>query len=233
MTQLVFDLTADKAFGRADFFISKSNAAALSWVDRWPDWPSPVLVLHGEQGSGKTHLAHLWAARAAAKLVAGTALDEALLNALIDSGEGQIAIDDADRAPEILLLHCLNLSLEAGGTLLLTARRAPGVWRPMLPDLGSRLRAALAVGIGQPDDSLLSAVLAKHFADRQVRVGHEVIAVILTRMERSFAAAAEIASALDRAALSHGGAITLPLARRVLAERAGQPPPADRDPGIA
>ena len=217
MKQLVLDLAHGEVYGREDFFVSHSNAAALGWVERWPEWPSPVLVLHGPRGAGKTHLAHLWCQRAAAILLAGAAMDEARLPEAIERPSPRIAVDDADRAPEAALLHLYNACLEAGGSLLLTSRQATGPWRPALADLGSRLRAAPAVGIDLPDDSLLAAVLAKHFADRQVRVAPEVILFLVRHMERSLAAAGEIAAALDHAALSGRAAITIPLANRVLA----------------
>src|ERR1700739_2994843 len=77
MTQLAFDLARPKLLGRVDFFASAANTAALSWIERWPDWPSSVLVLHGDQGAGKTHLAHLWCERAGATLLVGGTLHEA------------------------------------------------------------------------------------------------------------------------------------------------------------
>jgi chromosomal replication initiation ATPase DnaA len=232
MTQLVFDLPRGNAFGRSDFVVSDSNAAALRWIERWPEWPSPVLVLHGPRGSGKTHLAHLWRDRAVATLVKGTALDEVGLAELIERGSARIVVDDADRAPEALMLHLYNAALEAGGSLLLSALQAPGIWRPALADLGSRLRAAPSAEIAMPDDPLLGAVLAKHFADRQVRVAREVVAYLVSHMERSLAAAGEIAAALDEAALSRNGAITIPLAIRILAVRDDHCASPDSDAGV-
>jgi chromosomal replication initiation ATPase DnaA len=232
MKQLVFDLPWGQAFGRGDFFVSDSNAAAVRWIERWPEWPSPVLVLYGPRGAGKTHLAHLWCKRAAAILVEGATLDEAGLAQIIQRRSPRIAVDAADRAPEALLLHLYNAALEAGGSLLVNARQAQGAWRPALADLGSRLRAAPAAEIEPPDDPLLGAVLAKHFADRQVRVAREVVAYLVSRMERSLAAAGEIAAALDRAALSRSGAITIPLANRVLAARADHRASPDSDAGV-
>jgi chromosomal replication initiation ATPase DnaA len=232
MTQLTFPLAGPAAYGRADFFVSDGNAAALAWLDRWPRWPSPALVLHGPQGCGKTHLAHLWCARVPAALVSGEALDDEGLRRLLDGGQRRVVVDDADRADEAALLHLLNACGENGGSVLLTARAAPGAWPAGLPDLHSRLRAALAVGIGLPDDALLGAVLAKHFADRQVRVGAGVIAYLVGHIERSLAAAGEIAAALDQEALSGGGAIALPLARRVAAERQAQQLPPALDPTV-
>lgn len=233
MSQLVFDLPRREAFGRADFFPSQSNGLALAWIDRWPDWPAPAIVLHGPPGAGKTHLARLWSERAAARMICGRAVDDGRIAKIFADRQWRIAVDDADHAPETALLHAYNACAETGGTLLLTARQTPASWRPVLADLGSRLRAAPAVGIGAPDDALLGAVLAKHFADRQVRVPAELIAYLVRNIERSLAAAAQIVADLDQAALSRGGAVTIPLAHRVLAMRGSRPTPPDYDAGIA
>ena len=101
-----------------------------------------------------------------------------------------------------------------------------------LADLGSRLRAALAVGIGLPDDALFGAILIKHFADRQLRVGPEVIAYLVRHIERSFAAAADMAALLDVVTLRDGCAITVPLVHKVLAQQGDQPLPPGNDPGV-
>jgi chromosomal replication initiation ATPase DnaA len=222
MTQLVFDLAGATAYGRADFVASPSNSAALGWIDRWPAWPTPVLVVHGPRGSGKTHLAHLWCEHAGAELRAGAALTEADIAAVLSQRQPAIAVDDADRAADRALLHVFNVVVETRGSLLLIARHPPRVWHPALADLDSRLCAATAVGVELPDDALLAAVLTKHFADRQVRVAPAVVAYLVRRMERSLAAAAEIATALDYAALRRGGGVTVPLAAQILAEAAGQ-----------
>jgi chromosomal replication initiation ATPase DnaA len=222
MSQLVFALPRTAAYGRADFLASASNAAALGWLERWPDWPALALVVHGPPGSGKTHLAHLWVERAAAQIYLGRTLAESDCGAILGQRQPAVAVDDADRAATTALLHVFNAVAETGGSLLLTAHRPPGVWRPALADLDSRLRAVLAVGIELPDDSLLGAVLAKHFADRQVIVAPAVIDYLVGHMERSFAAAATLAAALDDAALRRGGAVTARLAAGVLAEAARQ-----------
>jgi chromosomal replication initiation ATPase DnaA len=217
MIQLPLDLRCCPSFARADFLSSAGNIAAVERIDRWPDWPSAALVLHGPAGCGKTHLAHLWCERASADLIAGETLTPATLPRLLEEGQCRVAIDDAERASERALLHLYNACIERRGSLLITARQRPGLWEIVLGDLCSRLRATPAVKIEAPDDALLGAVLVKHFADRQLAVAPDLIVYLLRRIGRSFADAATVVAHLDAAALSSGGPITIPLARRVLA----------------
>src|SRR5579875_3664090 len=229
MNQLTIAFPCRTALGRADFLISSGNEEAVAWLDRWPLWPAGTLVLHGPPGCGKTHLVHLWCERTGGAAIAGNRLDERALAAVIEAGPAGVAVDDADGADERALLHLYNWCRERCLSLLLTAGQPPGLWAIALGDLRSRLRAAVAVGIALPDDALLGAVLVKHFADRQLRVTPEVIAYLVSRLERSFAAAADIAARLDAAALASGRAVTIPLARRILAERQHSSP---SEPGV-
>lgn len=207
-TQLTFNLPHRPALGREDFLVAPANEAAVAWLDSWPDWPSYGLVVHGPEGSGKTHLAQAWRARSGAKSIAGE-LDESR----------EWLLDDADRnAPdETAFFHLLNMIAERRGHLLITARTPPARWNVKLPDLASRLKALPAVGLGAPDDALVEAVLVKHFADRQLRVAPETVRFVARRLERSLGAVARVSDALDHAALAQGRAISIPLARDVLA----------------
>ncbi|HEY1794957.1 MAG TPA: DNA replication protein [Stellaceae bacterium] len=214
MTQLTLEWPPlPTATGRADFLASDSNRAALEQVERWPDWPVRGLVLYGPRGSGKTHLAHLWCEQAGGRLVEGGAVASGTAAEIT----GPVAIDDAERAPETSLLHLYNAAVERGFGVLIVAAQAPSLWPIALPDLASRMRALPVAEIAAPDDTLLAAVLVKHFADRQLRVGPGVIRFLLRRMERSFAAAARIVDGLDRLALARGGPVTVPLAKQIFA----------------
>jgi chromosomal replication initiation ATPase DnaA len=218
MTQLAIDLPFRPALGRADFLVSDCNAAALARIESWPDWPGRALVLYGPPGSGKSHLAQLWRGRSGGGVVDGEALaghDPSVLAA-----QPAVALDNADRAPERPLLHLFNCCHESGAGLLIVARKPPAVWPIALPDLASRLRATEAVGIGPPDDALLAAVLLKQIADRQLKVTPEIVAYLVPRMERSFAAAAALAARLDRLALSAKRPIGFALARQALLDSA-------------
>jgi len=215
--QLAIDLPPRPAHGRADFLASECNRAALEQIDRWPDWPGRRLVLYGPASSGKSHLARLWCAESGARYVPARDLasELPLANGALPPA---MVVDDAEAASERALLHLCNSCAEAGMALLVVSRNAPAAWAIDLPDLASRLRAMPAVGIDMPDDTLLAAVLIKHFADRQLRIAPSVIGYIVPRMERSFAMAASLAARLDELALAGGRSIGLALARQALAE---------------
>jgi DnaA regulatory inactivator Hda len=216
--QLALDLGHRQALGREDFLLAPSNAEAVAWLDRWPDWPGPALAIYGPEGCGKTHLAQVWRTRSGAALLTPGALADADLPTL---AAGPVVIEDADRGvDERALFHLYNLLAERRQHLLLTARTAPAHWPLALADLRSRLNAAPAVALAPPDEDLVAAVLVKLLADRQLKVGSEVVSFLLTRMERSFAAARDVVVALDQAALARHSNITVPLARQVLQDQA-------------
>ncbi len=207
--------------GRADFFVTPSNARAVAMVEGWRDWPQGKLVLTGPRGAGKTHLARVWAAATGAQVCAATDLAAADLPALVRAGH--VAVEDIDGIAgdpqgERALFHLHNMLAAAGGRLLMTARAAPTRLRLTLPDLASRLQASAVVGLDPPDDALLQAVLVKLFADRQLEVSPPLIAYLLARMERSLAAAQDVVARLDARALAGHRRVSRALAAEVLSE---------------
>ena len=215
--QLTIDLPARTALGREDFYVAAPNAMAMAMVDQWPGWPGGKLLITGPEGAGKTHLAHVWAARSHARIIAAVALSEADIPALTAT---PIAVEDAqtiagDRAAEVAFFHLHNHLLAEGQTLMVTADRPAHLWGLTLPDLASRMQGCASAAIEGPDDALLSVLLAKLFADRQIVPQAEVIPYLLRRMDRSFAAARRTVAAIDALALSEKRDVTRPLAARV------------------
>lgn len=210
--QLPLDLGHEPGYSRDDLIVSASNMAAVDIVDRWPGWISPVVVLAGPTGSGKTHLAAVWRAESDA-----TVIDAHNIGAA-SGKKGPFLIDDIGDGPidEAGLFHLINSVRQSGSSLLMTSRKWPANWPVSLPDLASRLKAATTVEIGEPDDTLLSGVLYKLFADRQIAVDPNVISFLVSHIERSLSTANRIVERLDRAALEKKSKITRALAASVV-----------------
>lgn len=200
--------------GREDFLVAPCNRDAVGWIDRWPEWPYPCLVLHGPAASGKTHLARVWQRHADALWDDGSRVD----GYLRDAGQpGSICLDINGRiADEAALFHLFNRVRERGGSLLITGPAPVRDWGISLPDLLSRLQAAPAAALADPDDALLAAVTVKLFSDRQLAVTPDVLNYILARVDRSFAALGEAVDRLDRSALQEKRPITQRFAKRIL-----------------
>jgi chromosomal replication initiation ATPase DnaA len=198
VSQLAFAFEQRPALTGDDFLVALSNAAAVAWLDAWPNWPAPLLVIHGPAGSGKSHLGQVFRARTG------------------DGARSHLIDDVLPIADEEALLHLYNTVAAERGHILMLARTPPIQWDVALADLRSRLLAAPSVAIGAPEDELIRAVLAKLFSDRQLRVEADVIEYLARRMERSLAEAQRLVAELDRTALAESRAITLPLVRAVL-----------------
>lgn len=160
-------------------------------------WPFRTALLSGPPRSGKTLLAGWFAA----------------------SHPGAEAIDGADAMPEDALFHRWNRAQADGHPLLLVSDRAP--WAIALPDLASRLGAALHLEIAPPDDELLAGLIEEHAGRRGLTLGLDVIAWLLPRIERSHAEAEAIVETIDRLSLERKAGVTISLARDALAERSG------------
>ena len=221
MRQLTLDMPLEPRFGAHDFLVGAANEAAVATLERWPDWPDRLMLLVGAQGSGKSHLAAIWAGRAGAATLPARSVTGREVDRLADAGA--LVLEDLDRGPlaEPDLFHLFNLGRERGRFLLVTSGRDPASCGVRLPDLLSRLRLAPSIELGPPDDALFRAVLVKHFHDRQLLVDASVVEFVAARIERSYASAARVVAALDREALSLGRRVTRPVAALVIGRMEG------------
>ena len=220
--QYLLDLGHRNAQGREDFMIAPSNQDAVAWLDLWPEWPAPVLTIYGPAACGKSHLTAVWKDMAGAGKITLEDLDTYNADDLSSRGQ-HFYMDDADLAigdvqREKTLFHLYNILKEGGRSFLLTMTQAPVHRAFSIPDLASRLRAAPAVAIREPDDQLLAAVMVKLFNDRQLRVGPDVISYILPRMERSFEAVRSIVEKADAAALENHKKLSVHLLAQIMNE---------------
>lgn len=209
--QLRLPLGRPVSYVRRDLAQGPSNAQAIAALDVWPDWHGGCLVLVGDEGSGKTHLAQGWAVHARAVVLDRDVTDIAAANGR------PVLVEDVDRGIDAeTLFHLINMAGHDGGSLLLTARLPPATWTAELPDLRSRLNALPVAVIEEPDDHVLEGVLRKFFRERSIRPPKEVFPYLLRRMERSIPAAREIVKKLDETADEEQRPISRALARQIL-----------------
>jgi chromosomal replication initiation ATPase DnaA len=217
--QLALALDHAESFAREDFLPGPSNEAALALIDSWPDWPTRTVALIGPEGSGKTHLATIWAAAAGARVISARSVGEFDIPAMLATGA--LVIEDAGATTdERALFHLINLAREEAAFLLFTARTAPSLWPISTPDVISRLRAIPAALLQAPDDAMLRGVMVKFAADRQLDLHESVVNYLSTHIERSFAAARAAVIALDKEALRQGRPPSRALAAEMFRGRA-------------
>jgi chromosomal replication initiation ATPase DnaA len=214
--QLAFALPHAESLTRDNFLEGPANAAGLALVDSWPDWPNRIMLLVGPEGSGKSHLAAIWAEEAGARSTSAHALTAASVPGALATGA--LVVEDL-KSPDIderALFHLLNLAREDGASVLITARTPPSTFQIELRDLRSRLRAVPMVSLLPPDDQLFRALIVKFCADRQMAVDETVVSYLTTRIERSFAAARQAVELLDTEALRLGRPVSRALAAELL-----------------
>jgi len=217
--QLALALDHQESYAREDFLSGPCNEDALALIEGWPDWPARIIALIGPEGSGKKHLATIWAAAAGARVVSAHALGDADLRAALATG-ALVVEDAATTQDERALFHLINLAREEAAFLLFTARTMPTLWPMAIPDVISRLRALPVVTLVAPDDAMLRGVMVKLATDRQLALDENVVSFLSTHIERSFAAARAAVIALDKEALRQGRPVSRALAAEMLRDGA-------------
>ena len=214
--QLALALPHAERLTRDDFLEGPANEAGLALIDSWPDWPNRIMLLVGPEGSGKSHLAAIWAELSGARSTSAYALTaDAVPGAL---ATGALVVDDLKPQgfDERALFHLVNLARQDEAYVLMTARIPPSAFEVELRDLRSRLRAVPVVTLLPPDDLLLRALIVKFCADRQLVVDESVVSYLTSRIERSYTAARQAIELLDTEALRLGRPVTRALAAELL-----------------
>ena len=204
--QLPLALSYRKAFGRSDFIVAPCNREAVSWIDRWPSWPFPAVLIYGEKGSGKSHLAGIFSEY---RIEASELTDD-----FYPYFQKKIVVENLENLnSEISLFHLFNFIRDLGGSLLMTANQVPDF---RLPDLRSRMMAVPKAAIGLPDEKFVAEVLKRAFQERHILVEESVLSYAVTHMARSFKMIQDVIQTADELSLSEGRKITIPVIKETL-----------------
>lgn len=221
--QFSLDLEFRPAYGREDFFVGQSNRSAILSIEQWPDWgASPFLIVYGDEGSGKRHLAAVWQATAKAETYDADRFADVPLEDLLERLPNiilhQLHLVLGERENEQKLFHLYNAYTMAQGKprILITSRCAPTEKDFLIPDLKSRVLASRMVKIDNPDDALLLQVLAKQLHDKGFRPSDEILSYALDRMDRSWPMIKKLSDTLNKLSLDRHKSLTRNLMREAL-----------------
>jgi chromosomal replication initiation ATPase DnaA len=228
MQQTAFMFDLPPSFEEEDFIPSEAQEDALFWVQHWPEaMPRPTqlklpfqhaLWLYGEQGAGKTHLAHIWQKRVGATFLTKDQIYHTDPSELAAKHRFMVIDNVEQLTDEVPLFHLLWNLKTHDAYVLITAKKPVSRMGIRLPDLRSRLNILPSVAILPPDDLLVRTLLLKHFSDLQLKVEAPLIDYIATHIERSFQAIADYVEILNQEAMAQHRKITLPLVREVLSQ---------------
>ena len=203
----------EPSFDEGNFVITQSNRDAFEHITKWPEWIINNIVLFGDAGVGKSHLAHIWLKRSN-----GIKLDLDEINTKIIEKNKNVLIEDIDGSQinHHNLFHLINLIREVEGFLLLTSKISPTSLVTKIPDLNSRIRSFSPVKINKPDDYLLEIMILKIFSDKNIMVDEKVIKFLLKRVERSIPGISMLIQKINEKSLEEKRPITVPLVSEVI-----------------
>ena len=194
LPQIPLDLSPTPHYSFDSLILGDCNQDAVKSIKAWPHWPSPILLLIGPEGSGKTHIGEAW------RVVSH-----------------ETFIDDAEMVDEASLFSVFNSALNGDiNGLLLASKKMPTDWTVELPDLNSRLLNTPIASLKEHDDQILEPILRKLFEDRGRAVSSDLVTYILKYYDRSVPALKRIAQELDLAAQSQKTDLTKAFAAKFL-----------------
>ena len=200
MSQIALPLAGNA--GPSRIVVGNANMAAIDAMADPAAWPFRTAVLSGPPRAGKSLIAQWFAG----------------------SGKGEV-IDDADSLDETELFHRWNRAQESGTALLLVCKAAEGNWAIALPDLASRIGAALHLEIGPPDDAMLAELIALHAQQRGLVLGDDAAAYLVPRCERSHLGVERLVAEIDRLSLERKAPATMAVWRDALEAISGETQP--------
>jgi len=182
--------------------VGTGNTEAIEALREPERWPFRTAVLSGPPRSGKSLLAR-W---------------------FVESGLGE-AIDDADTMEEDTLFHRWNRAQEERRPLLVVSNAGEGGWKIALPDLASRMGAAMRLEIGPPDDAMLAELILLHAEMRGLALDDSATAYLVGRCVRSHLGVEQLVATIDRISLERKQPPSLAVWREALEEIAGPDQP--------
>ena len=213
--QLILKFPEHRAYKKEDFYVSPSNQEAYDFINNWPKWIKRIVNIFGPSGSGKSHLSSILKTKTKCLEILANELNEDIIFEF-KTKEVLIIENFNEKIPEELLFSLWNIALQDNKYFLINSIKPISSYKFKLPDLTSRVKSSLNIGIKLPSDDLISAIIAKNFSDKQIMVEEKHIDYIIKRIDRSYEKISQFILTLDRYSLKKGSPFGLKLIKEVL-----------------
>ena len=213
--QLVLKFPEHRAYKREDFYVSPSNQEAYDLINSWPKWIKRIVNIFGPPGSGKSHLSSILKNKTSCLKINSSELNEKIFYKF-KTKEVLIIENLNEKISEELLFSLWNVALQDNKYFLINSIKPISSYKFKLPDLISRVKSCLIIGINLPSDDLISAIITKNFSDKQILVEKKHIDYILKRIDRSYEKISQFILTLDKYSLKKGTPFSLKLIKEVL-----------------
>ena len=213
--QLILKFPEHRAYKREDFYVSPSNQEAYDFINNWPKWIKRIVNIFGSSGSGKSHLSSILKTKTKCLEILANELNEDIIFEF-KTKEVLIIENFNEKISEELLFSLWNIALQDNKYFLINSIKPISSYKFKLPDLTSRIKSSLNIGIKLPSDDLISAIIAKNFSDKQIMVEEKHIDYIIKRIDRSYEKISQFILTLDRYSLKKKSPFGLKLIKEVL-----------------
>ena len=213
--QLILKFPSKKAYLKDDFYVSSSNQEAYDFVNSWPKWIKRIINIFGPSGSGKTHIITILKSKTTVLEIDASKLNDKIFFQF-KTKEVLILDNLTEKIDENLLYSIWNAAIQDNKYLLITSNKPVSEFNYKLPDLKSRMRDIISLGIKLPSDDLIGVILAKNFSDKQMVVEKKHIDYIIKRIDRSYEKISQFVTTLDKYSLKKGSSFSLKLIKEVL-----------------
>ena len=213
--QLVLKFPTINAYLQQDYYVSSSNHEAYDFINSWPNWLKKIANIFGPSGSGKTHLISILKNKTSVLQIQSDQLNDKIFFKF-KTKEALIIENINEKVSENLLFSLWNIALQDNKYLLFTSSKPISSFKFKLPDLRSRAKDIITIGLKLPGDDLIGVILAKNFSDKQIKVEKKHIDYIIKRIDRSYEKISQFVLTLDKYSLEKGASFSLKMIKEVL-----------------
>ena len=213
--QLLINFQFKKEYYEQDYYVTKSNFDAFTFVNTWPKWIKKFVNLHGEKYSGKSHLIEIFLNKTSYIKVNSSDFSNEIINK-IKPKEAIIIEDFKNDIPEKLLYSLINIIEQENKYLIISSLKPINRYKFKLKDLISRINNCFFIKIKAPDDELIRALIMKNLSDRQISIDKKLIEYIIKRINRSYNDIFLFIYKIDQLSLQKRTPINLKIIKQVL-----------------